>query len=258
MNKAIVPHHRPASPSPLSPSASPKISKIGSTTYDDDVRGFPCAMVLPTTPQQSGGVAFAPRRPLLDWLYQEMGPERQHILLPFLGGKDLLRLSECCKGLMNYRLFLPAIKVGLKKCYSQPVPPGLLHLLSQQAALSYLRAEDKRTVDLVMESLKARAGKHLQGLDLLSGIGGNVLGQHQAEAIGKILAEGGCPRLEELRVALTAESLESGGAVIMAALKNGACSGIHRLCLRVDGYLAGDMVASTLTAHHLRGLQVNT
>lgn len=210
----------------------------------------------PTTPEPQSPEAYDASGSLLyTLLHRDVEPEGHRMILPFFTTDDLLRLSECSRGLLKYRNNLLAVKIVPQEGSRWgTMRRSLVRLLSEQhSGVRYLRIGDPSLVSVLSEVVNMNRCSALTTLDL-SDI---KLSDEDAAVIGRALP--GLVGLEELLLCgACSEVTATGLGHMMGALAHGACPGLRHLNFS-DNEFSEDVecqvIATALESGHCRRLQ---
>ena len=178
------------------------------------------------------------------------------MLLPFLNTTDLLDLSQCSRGLMNYRYHLSRVTIIPHPTWVPGMEEGVSRLLSGQMSGVYVKVERRYedVMKMVLEMVKSRSmGQHLKGLDV------GVKSSDAVQLLYDAMAEGYCRGLEELDIDLYVSNVRGGdshtmtGGDILSLLTQGACPHLRALHLTGcdDSMEAGKKLVMVMESGHL-------
>ena len=228
-------------PPPSSPTSTEVVSDVNppSTTSSshDDSKSAPCESIG----------AFV--------LGRDVEPQGHRIIIPFLTNKDLLRLSECSKGLLPSRLHLTRIRLRYpyytKEECSPRIKGGVLRLLAEQMrGLEYLHIDNPLVLPM-LQSAADIGGCSVKALNLSYK---NPKLTDNDHLLGSILLSGGLQDVEEL------DSTQAP-QIVTYALAQGACPGLRKLCvvptsiLPTTGQRACDSIATAMESGYCQGLE---
>ena len=176
-------------------------------------------------------MASAPsvRPPLRELLIRDIAPEGHRLLLPFLTTTDLLHLSECCQGLLNYRYHLSRVAIIPHPECTSAMDEGLTRLLSGQRLGVYIEPGNQRdsaiALEMVLEIVRSGAmGPHLKGLDVL------LYKEQKGDMLCRAMEEKACIHLEKLVVhGMHNVDKERDGGSIMSLLAQGESMRLHAM-----------------------------
>jgi len=163
------------------------------------------------------------------------GGEGPRILLPFLSSSELLRLSECCKFLINYHYHMRCIMLKphpLSGLATIPPPrlllTGLSHFLSSQRSPIDELSISKASMMMSLGSIRWEGCSSVKKLRL-SCYFDHAEEEHMV-SLGRGMISGNLRSLEEFEV-MQQEPLMPLLAPILSALEGGACPAIKKLNL---------------------------
>lgn len=200
---------------------------------------------------------------LFTFLQDDIQPEGRRLLLPFLTMNELLRLSECCEGLINYRHHLTRLKISPHSSASPGTVEGINQLLLDQEGkrLEYMQLRDKS----LLEVLDLASQGRFEGLKTLVLSGIEMVDSDAVAYVERALSGGGLRGLVELDVGRNRMG-SVGLRTIIRAITAGACPRLQRLILsNTDTYYVEDVVemecvgqavGEALDSGHCRHLQV--
>ena len=199
-----------SSPTTISPSLS--ISLIHIYT----VSSKPSPQSLP--PCLRYHIASAPSRPRLrEFLIRDISPEGHRLLPPFLTTTDLLHLSECSQGLLDYRYHLSRVNITSPRWSTPAMDEGLTRLLSGQRLGIYITTLEPKVLKIIRSGAM---GPHLKGLEIIS----LRHQQEQGKQLCLAMEEKACIHLEELELEFNFRGVGSAvnfGGPIMSLLAQG-------------------------------------